>query len=292
MELQIIKIRITELSRYVENERSEIFKSANNTFVSDNCYPEKLIIVSVNTNGKNLILFGGMGYMATLYYLNEILKFDLSIIKNIYCLQATKIPDRTSALIDQQAGNYKAIGQIVTKTMEYINFLKTIVYDAKIVLLCNTFHACLNQIEFDQIPFEVVRLDTQYIPTNYEKTLILCTKGAKDSKLFSSLFSEITIVELDNFDTNYLMDLIYKGIKLYNTTILSANANNILGLLNKYDKLYSFDNILFGCTEISEIIDLCELRKRIEKQKKIIDPVLLAFGKCLKLDLQNVANDL
>jgi aspartate/glutamate racemase len=269
MTKNIETVQIKHIFEYLKRE-----KAIGAHINDDKAIPPKITIIHNKQEGKDIVLFGGMGYFATLDYLEQFLCFDISSIRTVYVLQATDIPDRTSAIEEMQSGCHTRARTLIAKIESYLNAISGLIDTEKadLVFLCNTVHVFLPYIHIDVSKFEVrslIEATFQTVKTrNTGNILGLYTSGTKEVGLFKRIFNE-SLIELTQADTHVLMDIIYNGIKAGNMQYLSIKEAEINRMLNSY----SFDAVLFGCTEIHSIFKHIKRHRLYVK----IDPVLCVF---------------
>ncbi|MGL4757936.1 MAG: hypothetical protein ACRCXZ_01250 [Patescibacteria group bacterium] len=268
-----------QIKQYLLTKRNNISKNHNSNSEGDTSYNQELIIIQVNPTGRDLVLFGGMGYVATLDYLERILKFDLTKIRSIYCLQATSIPDRTKVILNRTKHESSNQNQLIKKVEGLLGLLDFVMNEgqADLIFLCNTIHVFLPSISIDPSRFKLHSLLTYFeinqLQLSNQTILGLYTIGTKKTKLYKNILKN-SIIELDSKESKFLMDLIYLGVKCNNKEYLYTQKESLISLIKKYNT----HSILFGCTEILNIFETLDLFEF----KHILDPVLLTFNSLTK----------
>jgi aspartate/glutamate racemase len=273
------------ISEYLTAERHTLIHHAarHKNSCTDAHFAPQITSIQVAPSGLDIVLFGGMGAAATLQYLSLFCECDLSGIRTIYCLQATDIPDRTAALIDTLRGDNSRETELVTKIHCYLSFLSQILpHDepATLIFLCNTLHAFLPKISIDNRRYTPISLldFVEKIPPR-QKILGLYTRGTKQSRLYH-IIPETQLVELTDEDTDFLMELIYRGVKSFDDEYIHSQKVSFIALLSRYQ----YDAVLFGCTEVSSLFQLLDL------VVPVIDPVMIAYQKIVTISNKNVAS--
>lgn len=203
---------------------------------------------------KTLGVIGGMGPMATAYFLERVTMLTgaqkdqehLEIIVH----SVPQIPDRTAFILGKSTENPS---KLMLKTGKNL-----VEMGAQIIAVpCVTAHFFRNELESLPVP---VMDGVQETAENLQdkkirKVGILATDGTVSGGLFQSVLSVrgIETVLPDEKNQSRVMDLIYKDIKAGKT----PNYEKLKEIANQL-KERGAERILLGCTELSLLRRGCE----------------------------------
>ena len=201
---------------------------------------------------KTLGILGGMGPMATAYFMKNIIDMteastDQEHIDMLVYNNAT-IPDRTKYILDRTAENPIPYLQRNAKKLEEagVDF---------IAMPCNTAHFFFEEIQKSvSVPvLHIVKETVEYIAkrdNKCKKIGILATKGTLASGVFEDFCKQngLEAVLPTKAVSNMLMDIIYNKVKVGK----KVSVAEFLGVIEDM-KDDGCDAVILGCTELSVI---------------------------------------
>lgn len=201
---------------------------------------------------KTLGILGGMGPMATAYFMKNIIDMteastDQEHIDMLVYNNAT-IPDRTKYILDRTAENPIPYLQRNAKKLEKagVDF---------IAMPCNTAHFFFEEIQKSvSVPvLHIVKETVEYIAkrdNKCKKIGILATKGTLASGVFEDFCKQngLEAVLPTKAVSNMLMDIIYNKVKVGK----KVSVAEFLGVIEDM-KDDGCDAVILGCTELSVI---------------------------------------
>jgi aspartate racemase len=217
---------------------------------------------------KTLGIIGGMGPLATAYLFNKIIsltyaKTDQEHI-NIIIYNNTLIPDRTSYIIANGENPTNALIESAKK-------LEGIGSDY-IIMPCNTAHHFYDDISNSiNIPLlNMIEETAKYISNNYpneKKIGLFATEGTYKTGLYNTALRKygVSIIVPSDDKKQYIIDLI-DDVKSGNSNI---NLKNYYLALNEMHER-GINRIILGCTELSVVYDMFNMRGQYINPAKII----------------------
>ena len=201
---------------------------------------------------KTLGILGGMGPMATAYFMKNIIDMteastDQEHIDMLVYNNAT-IPDRTKYILDRTAENPIPYLQRNAKKLEEagVDF---------IAMPCNTAHFFFEEIQKSvSVPvLHIVKETVEFIAkrdNKCKKIGILATKGTLASGVFEDFCKQngLEAVLPTKAVSNMLMDIIYNKVKVGK----KVSVAEFLGVIEDM-KDDGCDAVILGCTELSVI---------------------------------------
>lgn len=228
---------------------------------------------------KTLGILGGVGPLATAYFMEMIIKMtDADRDQDHLSMIVTNhpaIPDRTDYIFDRSKPNPLPVMIEDAKKLEKAG-------SDFIAIPCNTAHFFYNEIQKSvSVPvLNIIEETISYAKNSLKevkKIGVLGTKGTLASGSYKKVCDEYNVeyAQPDEEDQNKLMEIIYGQIK-------AGKAPDFAGLMRIIDNLKKkqCDIIILGCTELSVIKHDFDIN-----QNYIIDSMeVLAKSAILKCD--------
>lgn len=234
---------------------------------------------------KTLGVLGGMGPMATAYFMKIIIdmtdaKIDQEHIPMLV-YNHTTIPDRTDYILDNSKPNPVPILCADAKKLENSG--------ADVIAMpCNTAHFFFEEIQKSvNIPvLHIVKETVEYIATRDNKCKkigILATKGTLKSGVFEDFCKKYGLCAVlpTKAVSNMLMDIIYNKIKMGK----KVSVAEFLGIIDDMRES-GCDAVILGCTELSVIKSDLHL-----KRYDIIDSLEVLSRRSIELCGKNIKDN-
>lgn len=203
-------------------------------------------------------VIGGLGPLATAKFM-EILdkrlincnkEFELIIIND------PTTPDRTSYILDNQKENP------IKKILKMVQKIETFKCDL-IVMPCNTASYFYKEITSNTniLFINIVEETVKYLnKINIKKVGLLATEGTIKSKIYEELLNNynIDLIIPDKSNQKIISSIIYDGIKSGKYIDLDK-FNKVINDL----KEQGCEKIILGCTELSALKEIFNLRNKI-----------------------------
>lgn len=202
---------------------------------------------------SQLIIVGGMGKKASLYFLNRCIR-DLREIKPLVSYYDYQVTDRSEYILGIKSSNPGL--EMAELIQDKINLRgkKNI-----LCVPCNTFHSeniwqpfcSLMKRRFPRIQIvNMLDILKNNISDSNIRIGILCTLGSRKSGIFDNVFSDYDIIYPSLSDQEKIHEIIYS---IKNDQINNSYAKAINDIARKMVRLGAQKNIL-GCTELPIII--------------------------------------
>ncbi len=233
---------------------------------------------------KTLGILGGLGPLATVYFMDLIVKLT----------QADKDQDHISMVVLNHAAIHDRTDFILDSTKP--NPLPMMIEDAKkleksgadyVVMPCNTAHFFYEQIQRNiSIPMlniieETVRYAVENVP-GIKKLGILATKGTITAGSYQQMCEKFCIdwAVPSLADEHSLMNIIYNQVKAGK----EININEFIRIINNM-KADGCDAVVLGCTELSVINKDFALNRNdvIDSLEVLAKKSILICGKKVKV---------
>ncbi len=234
-------------------------------------------------NNKLVGVIGGLGPLATTYYMNMVVKYT----------EASKDQEHIDMIVINQPSTPDRTGFILGESEE--DPTETIVNNARtleklgcdfIVMPCNTAHFIYDKIEDAiTIPFiNIVKETVNYIFDNHQtvnKVGLMATRGTIKAKTYERELKarNCELFIPDENRQNKIMNLIYNNVKKG----VPVNMNEFNEIINYY-----YDNgcdfIIIGCTDLSVIIEDNNItdERIVDSTRVLVIKTIIAAGKKIK----------
>ena len=199
---------------------------------------------------KNLGVIGGLGPMATAYFLELIVKMTEASCDqehlDVTILNRPRIPDRTACILGKSKESPVPMMAEAARTLEALGA-------SCIAVPCITSHYFFGELQKEvSIPFvNLVKETAAHLKENGVKTAgILATSGTVSTRLFQQALTELGMdfVIPDEENQQKVMHLIYKNVKAGLPPELSLFEEVCTSLREK-----GAECMILGCTELSLI---------------------------------------
>lgn len=256
----------------------------------------KILKISGQTHVPFIV--GGLGPASQIPFLKYLLKYSSKTVTDqdhigFMLVNATSIPDRTTALKLRQSGDDSLYREVERAILAFAIHAHKQGFNS-ISFICNTIHAWRDELQ-PKMPIPWVSLiDTtvRMIKDEYprvKKIGILETDGTLITGLYSKTVRQNDLdpiaLELNSPQQNTVMKAIYNkqyGIKATGT-VVSQNAVKIIQSTADYFIQQGAEAIIAGCTEIPMV-----LNEQTYKGVLVIDPVSCLAKALLKLAMNKV----
>lgn len=201
---------------------------------------------------RSIGIIGGMGALATADLFQKIVTNTAAANDaehiHTYIDCNTEIPDRTTAIL---SGGPSPLPKLVESAVKLEQMGAEL-----LIMPCNTAHYFYEQLcEAVHIPvLHMQRITAQAIHAQGMKTVgLLATNGTIQTGIYHKALEEYHIQTLipDTGDQQYIMDLIYRGVKAGDSSFDLAPLEGVV------ERLYrrGAQAIILGCTELPLVFD-------------------------------------
>lgn len=267
--LTVPYIKSTEHSKVIRWYQ-DLFDRGN--LERDQDYPVAVMDISPSKrNPVELVVLGGMGPEATLYFIQLIERYIPTF--NVRVLMLTSTPDRSQALQSQDSQKKEAILDIFESVNRY---LTNMCPEAKVIIPCNTAHLFSEPLKSKLISL-VTSLSSRVQKEKFQKICVLSTQGTKNQGVYNNLPCEV--IYPNPTDMDLLMQIIYNEIK-GKGCVTDLSRRLLLDIITHY-----YDEVdVFGlcCTELPLIFQDRQFQSMLEQTgqlgKLYLDPMVEALS--------------